>query len=1278
METISELEQTNKKRIIARVNGTKLIKNIANYGIKENECAIVSRNGIYSGLTIQALENYSPILTTANVTTCIKLLLSGDVVSATRELNVERPHELYYLVRYWLEKYEFSVPDVIENVEANLDIDIGALEKRANFDVGSVLPFKFKITDVGKGKTHTVVPESWMGRIFKDGYHLHAEMNKLPWRETDPEVRWCCTFGMLLMPKQLWMPKKDILLLDTKPSYGILIAFDQKKSTTFYDFSKIDMAKWVDDMPVKYECIVNTDLVIACDKNALFCTPKHYPDVKMSILASQLQKCFRRGKPCRNLLEETMKRLRNCLPYNLPEHNFLLVSGSKQLLWRTYISIIEDISPYKCNTVTYSCMISLDTIFALSLVCHLDSSLQINDDVLTKLICTGSAIQAFPLRWNWRDGNVADYEYLCDNDDEVIVSSMKFALKYMPKMAGDTLMLKKSINYMSRYTIPVISLDNWGENKSDIVKETICRYESIDMHCHPNIILLVQGSLPNEFVGKLSTHYIPKIIWDNISRKTFRTRGDKKDNNNDGNLQVVEIVKHIQKYLYDTKYSLNRIAYNVPLKNEIHEFANAFKNKVKSKINKSEIPEYIGRIGFLQLFGKKIIVPKNGKMCSIEVIIGGTKDDPLKIKKTSVKSKCDFIENIVEKQKYQTYFFEFIKDTKIPLQLPEPPIGYTWTFHKKQIDTKVYFSVDNCADNNCTEFMADDIIIPPFDARKVLKRNEVLVESGENEFLSWLIKHALYLEQIDGINEFEINQIMRYVWNERNQTKNYILYKWGHLKLRCDNRFRDVWNILCTRIVSNNHVCIGPVDRSGNKTQNSISYMYEGFCWRFMNMLSMIYPSVIKLSGNFKFNIQRNVCGYDNLIESLMYVPNIKKNVVEFKPKITTKLWDHQQTAVDKIIYGITNNNKLGHCDASDVGSGKTLTALATFVKLLEIDMANKSNYGYGMLVLLPTEKLYKTWEEEINKHTNNLDVCFQSSNGKFTKEIKYSSVVITTLGRMRDHPIIHMWLYVVIDECLSVQNSTTLHTEEAWRQVANSKYGVLLLSATFFRSRFNKLLYMLKMLRTKIPEKMEYLDIILNETLICNLCEKSRKWITNVNYFDLPDQIRVMYDKIKKMDLSSEDIYVKLNKLMFDKCDYVECYRNVVDKITSQNKRALLYARSKHETKLLSRDLHDVSIYPDKSARHCVVSYTDGTYGVNDLVDYNVIITRPPDADKLPQMKGRLDRPNQNCDVLQIEYILFKNTIEDAMLYKLDMAKKFFGHYIMPHADFYRLAVSY
>ena len=50
-------------------------------------------------------------------------------------------------------------------------------------------------------------------------------------------------------------------------------------------------------------------------------------------------------------------------------------------------------------------------------------------------------------------------------------------------------------------------------------------------------------------------------------------------------------------------------------------------------------------------------------------------------------------------------------------------------------------------------------------------------------------------------------------------------------------------------------------------------------------------------------------------------------------PRITSSLWDHQSRSVAATLAGV-KGGKLGFADASAVGAGKTLTALATVVEL--------------------------------------------------------------------------------------------------------------------------------------------------------------------------------------------------------------------------------------------------------------------------------------------------------------------------------------------------------
>jgi len=329
---------------------------------------------------------------------------------------------------------------------------------------------------------------------------------------------------------------------------------------------------------------------------------------------------------------------------------------------------------------------------------------------------------------------------------------------------------------------------------------------------------------------------------------------------------------------------------------------------------------------------------------------------------------------------------------------------------------------------------------------------------------------------------------------------------------------------------------------------------------------------------------------------------------------------------------------------------------------------------------MVPTVQLYKTWKDEIEKHTKGFEVILHNSDGSLTSnKFPTNAIVITTMGRIRDHPISNPWILVVIDECLTVQNKEALQTEEALRQSNSSRYNCILLSATFFRTRFEKLFYMLKMLKTGIPEKIEYLDAILAESLVCNITENDRKWHSNTVKKELTKAERNNYDTIIKTTAGEgyEKIYMLLNKYIYDNINYTKYFEERIKEIENDrpNCKILIYARSKEEAdKMTSKN---IGRYPDITKKHVVVSYSEGTYGLNDLVIFDTILTRPPNPDALPQMKGRLDRSGQKASILYLEYILIKNTIEEALLIRLDVANNFYNSHIMPLAEFYELAVT-
>lgn len=137
-----------------------------------------------------------------------------------------------------------------------------------------------------------------------------------------------------------------------------------------------------------------------------------------------------------------------------------------------------------------------------------------------------------------------------------------------------------------------------------------------------------------------------------------------------------------------------------------------------------------------------------------------------------------------------------------------------------------------------------------------------------------------------------------------------------------------------------------------------------------------------------------------------------------------------------------------------------------------------------------------------------------------------------------------------------------------------------------------------------------------------------------------------------------------------------VKQLNKLINALDKKGHRCVIYARSNEEANHWSSKL-GIPLYP-KKGRHTIITYHDGTYGLNDLVIYNTIVMRPPAPDKLPQIKGRLDRPGQTTDELFIEYFILKDTIEEGLILRMNIASQFIHRYIMPLAKFYDVSINY
>jgi hypothetical protein len=355
------------------------------------------------------------------------------------------------------------------------------------------------------------------------------------------------------------------------------------------------------------------------------------------------------------------------------------------------------------------------------------------------------------------------------------------------------------------------------------------------------------------------------------------------------------------------------------------------------------------------------------------------------------------------------------------------------------------------------------------------------------------------------------------------------VYDWIPLALACplpSRTWRDL--LLAIRTRDANHVVLGRgIQPNGNGAPRD---MTEGVLFRLFHALEMLYPTVLRKKGAMVFRVRPKGAAYYHLLSCLEQLSNPtgpateklegRKRARELKessrdtpptkrprrtcqtksspstsndaeveeetteseidvsvkyqdgaclPEILTPLWPHQATSVEKIVEGV-RQGKRGHADASAVGAGKTLTALATIVALQE-HLKQSGCPRQGVLVMLPGKSLIREWLLEIASHTRGFHVIeqredgslFSLTYGKSHPPIDANALVVSTLDRVARHPFVRdgvCWDFVVIDECLAVQNATAKRNPSAWRQIETARCGCLMLSATFFRSSFDQLFY--------------------------------------------------------------------------------------------------------------------------------------------------------------------------------------------------------------------------
>jgi 3-methyladenine DNA glycosylase/8-oxoguanine DNA glycosylase len=537
-------------------------------------------------------------------------------------------------------------------------------------------------------------------------------------------------------------------------------------------------------------------------------------------------------------------------------------------------------------------------------------------------------------------------------------------------------------------------------------------------------------------------------------------------------------------------------------------------------------------------------------------------------------------------------------------------------------------------------------------------------------------------------------------------------------------RMRQVWRDVLLTITTRDKDVIGvaPVNRWGAAARQAVRPMSEGTILRLLYTLEALYPCVLaRTRTQFTWRLMPAGAAFVHMCASLDRLARVDAgpamtqsvSAPSLLPSVTTELWPHQREARNRVILGI-QHGKLGFADASAVGAGKTLTALACVCSVAQ-HLASHDIQRHGSLVLVPVNELVSEWVMQAMQHTANLHVIEQRANGKLfspyykrgNPPIDGNSLVISTLARVREHPFAKAaWDFVVIDECLSVQNDTALQTAEAWRQVEASHCGVLMLSATFFRSNYAKLFYMIRMLRSPLPREQRFLTTTLVEHIVCYVPKNRRSWKLSYEAVPLENKTAKEYEAIltnfhRKApgEQDHRTLYVSLKHLLgthYEPDTLPRAVAAVAQRLISKGRRPLIFANTEKELARIFKHLPCARRWPGQRATAgeggaeggggskgglgsaLVVTIHAAAQGLNMQHDADCIICRPQPGDRLEQMKGRIDRPGQALKDLELVVLMAASTVEEAEAANIRLCGSFFRHYIAPHSrQFEQIAID-
>ncbi len=1247
-----------KEGFKAKYNGSKLVNNLANYGGNKGSSLFVNRNGEYNGIIIELEERVYPLFTD-NLVHSIYLNIESNYTDNIILIDKFGLINLYQ--KYSNELFRFIVdefliinnckpiysnyPKIISNINTE---EIIQLKNRINSDVHTIIPCKVKIISSGE-----LLPEDWVNKTFETGTLFHKAIDNLEARINKPPVTYLANYCMEFKKENKILETKNINLSEIKN-----IWFQDIKTKKFIQSRNNSILekniKYLDSYVV-IECLSEIIYILYSKEDTFNLEIKQLESNSIGFNVSLMQKSFRRGIQTYDNLKESIEKLSKTKPYNNPEYQYELVSGSRQLFWRYNISVIEDIQIYESEKY-----LDIFDFVIYTYIFGIYPKYVVNPVLTNKLIELGEILLHV-------DKHIDFNKYTEDKSDKVNIDSryelsLGISNKYMYGMSGDKKMIRSLLTWIKSKP-KLLNIDSIKKEriKNELYKK-IGFYAGLDLHCSPQMIIQFQNALYTFGKNKdIDLETCSGLIWEHSSSYNYRKHSNFKWTKINDLLYLIQYMwVHPKNDVLETNIDYSNKYWDIDLK--------LLNSLIELNYQRTRLEYEFTSLKYKKIsFTENIITPNQICQTILSSQIRnnfwfkGKKTQPIY---TNEQIKFKHLDEIVDMEcdNYQDMFNSYTNYLK----------NYTTQITKSNyktayIDSHIYI-------NNIKSIKINkDYSIEYLDGVYDLISKEKIYECDLDK------KSCLYkiLDELINCKTQEITTFINYKSIINLQIKENMIINTDLIK----DIPPMIKQIILSRVLTSledkldrTTLIIGSIDRSGKSNGDSVDSKLEGYLLRIFNVFAALYGCFERIT-EFKFVIKTKSNIFGKWLELMGY--NLKNTYTQFKQNfnlniIKTKLWSHQIKVRDMIVNSIVKFNQRGFGDASEVGSGKTLTALSC------IELINRFSPNSNYLILVPNTNLYTVWEDEIKNHCFNISCFFQEANGTWTNKVSYEKEApilwVSTMGRNRDHQLIKPINLVIIDECLSVQNKESKWTMKAFEQVVRAKYGVLMLSATFFRTRFDKLFFMLKMLCTGLPTKSEYLDTILNTAIGANIKTNRIKWDISVHKINPGNTFYEGYEKNKIAD--KFESYIKLKKYLDSNINWEQIIQNKVKELLKLNRKILLYAESETQIDSLKEFVKikelDWGFYPDISKDICVISKHKGTYGINNLIKYDTIVIKPPEPDKLPQIKGRLDRPGQLANKLYLEYIIIENTIEEIDIIKLELSNNFYKGHIMPLANYY------